>query len=165
MTFSKAATGYSQTLAPIHFGQMSHKKQELSIPTDWNIKRNEFYDIDPLDKSTTTDKAILIFDQEDLLWISKGDYNIDLGWYGGQDLKNKESGFCIHLFRGDNWNKCELLEKFISKSKHDIVDKLKSLIRSVDNGDYKELRGHKIDEDDIQNKNSMSDYELYSAKK
>jgi hypothetical protein len=144
---------------------MSHKKQELKIPTDWNVKRNELYDIDPLGNSATADKETLIYDQEDLLWICKGSYNIDLGWYGGQDLKKKGSGFSICLFRGDNWNKCELLEKFKSKSKKEIVDKLEFLIRSVDNGDYNSLDGYKIDEDDLMNKNSMSDYDLFSAKK
>lgn len=84
---------------------------------------------------------------------------------GGDDLDNKRVGFCIHLFRGDNWNKCELLEKFKSKNKKDIVDKLRSLISAVDNGDYNFLQGYKIDEDDLRNENLMSDHEAYSAKK
>lgn len=144
---------------------MSFKKQRLDTPTDWDIKRNEFYDIDPLDNSSPTDKETLIFAQEDLLWISKGDYNIDLGWYGGRDIESKDSGFCIHLFRGNNWNKCELLEKFRSKNKKDIVDKLNFFVSSVDNNDYRGLTGYKIDEDEDGNLNSMSDFEFYSVKK
>ena len=46
-----------------------HRKQKLNIPADWEIKRHEFYDIDPLDNSTTGDKDILIYSQEDLLWM------------------------------------------------------------------------------------------------
>lgn len=145
--------------------KMSYKKQELNISSDWNIKRNEFYDIDPFDKSSDDDKFTLIFVQEDILWISKGDYNIDLGWYGGDDPWSANSGFCIVVFRGDHWNKCELLEKYSSKNKNDIVDKLNSFIKAVDNGDYKTLMGNKIDEDDSKNYNSMGDFESYSATK
>ena len=154
-----------RTLAPIHFGQMSHTKQELNIPTDWKIRRNEFYDIDPFDNSSADDKDVLIFSQEDMLWLKKDNYSIDLGWYGGDDLKNKQTGFCIYLYRGDNWNKCDLLEKFRTKNKKDVVDKLDILIKSTDKGDYDNLSGHRINEDDTMNQNSMNDFETYSAKK
>ena len=144
---------------------MSHRKQKLNIPTDWEIKRNEFYDIDPFDNSSADGKGVLIYIQEDMLWLKKGNYNIDLGWCGGDDLKNEKTGFCIHLYRGDNWNKCELLEKFKTKNKKDVVDKLNILIKSTDSGDYNNLVGHRIDEDDLRNQNSMADYETYSVKK
>ncbi|MFN7329851.1 MAG: hypothetical protein ACK5UP_10135 [Bacteroidota bacterium] len=144
---------------------MSHRKQELNIPTDWEIKRNEFYDIDPFDNSSADDKDVLIFVQEDMLWIKKENYNIDLGWYGGHDLNDRLTGFCICLYRGDNWNKCELLEKFRTRSKKDIADKLRSIITSVDSGDYDSLTGYSIDEDDLTNENLMSDHEVYSSKK
>lgn len=144
---------------------MRIRKQVLYIPTGWEVKRNEFYDIDPFDNSLAEDKDVLIFIQEDMLWLKKDNYNIDLGWYGGDDLKDRLTGFCIHLYRGDHWNKCELLEKFRSNNKKDIVDKLGIIINSVDNGDYNYLIGYKIDEDDLINENSMSDHEIYSAKK
>ncbi len=64
---------------------MSHRKQEMNIPTDWEIKRNEFYDIDPFDNSPANDKDVLIFVQEDMLRIKKRNYNLDLGWYGVDD--------------------------------------------------------------------------------
>lgn len=144
---------------------MSHRKQQLNIPADWEIKRNEFYDIDPFDDSTMNDKDTLIFIQEDMLWLRKDEYNIDLGWYGGDDLGNEMTGFCIYLYRGDNWNKCELLEKFRTKNKKTVVDKLDILIKSIDEGDYDNLVGHRIDEDDLTNQNSMTDFETYSVKK
>lgn len=65
---------------------MSHRKQELDIQVDWEIKRNEFYDIDPFDNLSADDKDALIFVQEDMLWIKKENYNIDLGWYGWRRL-------------------------------------------------------------------------------
>lgn len=143
---------------------MSHLKQELKIPIDWEIKRNEFYDIDPFDNSSVDEKVVLIFDQEDMLWIKKGIYNIDLGWYGGDGLNNRKTGYCIYLYRGDNWNKCELLEKFKAKNKNDIVNKLTSIISSVDRGDYDNLIGYKIDQDNLTSENLMSDRETYSAR-
>lgn len=81
-----------------------------------------------------------------MLWLKKGKYNIDLGWYGGDDLKNEKTGFCIHLYRGDEWNKCNLLEKFRSKNKSESVDKLDALIKSIDKGNYDNVVGHRIDE-------------------
>lgn len=144
---------------------MSHRKQEINIPTDWEIKRNEFYDIDPFDNSSADDKDVLIFVQEDMLWIKKRNYNLDLGWYGGDDLENEWTGFCIHLYRGDNWNKCELLEKYRTKNKKDVVEQLYHLITSVDKGEYDNLVGHRIGEDDITNQNSMKDFKTYSVEK
>ena len=141
-----------------------YHKQKLNIPADWEIKRNEFYDIDPFDNSPADDKEVLIFVQEDILWLKKGNYNIDLGWYGGQDLKNEGAGFCIYVYRGDHWHNCDLLEKFRSKNKQNVVDKLDSLIKSVDKGEYDNLIGHRIDEDDLTNQNSMEDFEAYSVK-
>jgi hypothetical protein len=144
---------------------MSHRKQELNIPPDWKIKRNEFYDIDPFDNSSADDKDALIFVQEDMLWLTKDNYNIDLGWYGGHDLKNEKTGFCIYLYRGSNWNKCDLLEKFRTKNKKDVVDQLDIFIKSIDKGDYHSIGGHRIDGDDLVNHNSMADFETYSVKK
>lgn len=144
---------------------MKIEKQLLYIPPGWEVKRNEFYDIDPFDNSSEADKDLLIFIQEDMLWLNKGDYHIDLGWYGKDDLNARSTGFCIHLYRGEHWNKCELLETFRSKNKRDIVDELSMMINAVENGDYKFLTGHNINEDDPTNENSMSDFETYSARK
>jgi DNA-binding Lrp family transcriptional regulator len=144
---------------------MSYRKQELNIPTDWEIKRNEFYDIDPFDNSSTDDKDVLILVQEDILWIKKKNYNLDLGWYGGDDLENKWTGFYICLYRGDNWNKCDLLEKYRAKNKKDVVEQLHRLITAVDKGEYDNLVGHRIDEDDMTNHNSMTVFKTYSVEK
>jgi hypothetical protein len=142
---------------------MSHRKQEVNIPTDWEIKRNEFYDIDPFDNSSADDKDVFLFVQEDILWIKKRNYNVDLGWYGGDDLENEWTGFCIYLYRGDNWSKCDLLEKYRTKNKKDVVEQLHRLITAVDKGEYDNLVGHRIDEDDMTNQNSMTDFKTYSV--
>ncbi len=144
---------------------MEPQKQKLNIPTGWAVKWNEFYDIDPLDISNTKSKELSIFLQEDMLWIEKQEYNIDLGWYGGENMNDEGVGFQLHLFRGNSWNKCELLEKYRSKGKEDVVEILNAMIASVDNGSYDQVVGYKIDEDDLSNANSMTDHEVYSAKK
>jgi hypothetical protein len=143
---------------------MKIEKQVLHIPAEWEIVRNEFYDIDPFDQSSVEDKDTLIFDQEDMLWIRKGDYNIDLGWYGGNKLSDSRVGYCLYLYRGISWNKCELLEKYKSQNKTNIVDRLVAVIASIDHGEYESLKGYVINEDDSANRNSMSDHEFYSAK-
>jgi hypothetical protein len=94
------------------------------------VLRNEFYDIDPFDSHSAEVKDILIFIQQDMLWIQKENYNIDMGWYGGDDLTNEYTGFCIYLYRGDHWNKCELLETFRSQRKEEIVTMLNYFIES-----------------------------------
>jgi hypothetical protein len=89
--------------------------QQLDISSDWTVVRNVFYDIDPADNSSEDDKEVYIYCQEDLLYLKKDNYHLDLGWYGYDNLTNDRTGYCIHLFRGDNWNNGELLEKLRSK--------------------------------------------------
>src|SRR5687767_1859843 len=101
-----------------------YKHQRLDISSDWTVVRNEFYDIDPAENVTEDDKHDNIYCQEDLLYLTKGDYHLDLGWYGYDNLTSDTTGYCIHLYRGDNWNNAELLEKFRSKSKKIIADKI-----------------------------------------
>lgn len=136
----------------------------MSIPAGWEIVRNEFYDIDPFDPSPAEDKNTLIFEQEDMLWIRKGNYHIDLGWYGGNNLDDGRTGYCLYLYRGIGWNKCELLEKYKSRSKKDILERLFAGMASIDKGEYETLKGYSINEEDSTNMNSMSDHEFYSAK-
>lgn len=72
---------------------MSHIKQELNVPTNWKVQRNEFYDIDPFDNSSADDKYALIFVQEDMLWLKKDNYNIDMGWYDGDEFSSRRVSF------------------------------------------------------------------------
>ena len=85
--------------------------QRLDISSGWKVLRNVFFDIDPTDNVPEDDKYFNIYCQEDLLYFRKDNYHLDLGWYGNDDLTNERTGYCIHLFRDDNWNKSELLEK------------------------------------------------------
>jgi hypothetical protein len=141
---------------------MSFKKQELEITNGWTVNQHEFYDVDPTDNVPIEDKETFIFFMQDMLWITKGSYNLDLGWYGGEQ---SEGAYCIVLFRGNSWNKCDLLEMFRSKSKNEIVEMINAFIQLVDSQKYDDIRGHRIDEDDEQNTNSIYDFETYSALK
>jgi hypothetical protein len=122
-----------------------------------------FYDIDPLDNVTEDDKYDNIYCQEDLLYLANGDYHLDLGWYGYDDLTSDITGYCIHLFRGKTWNNAELLEKFRSKSKGAIVDKIVELAKLVDLGNFDKLTGYIVDENDLKNLSDFSDFDTYSC--
>lgn len=138
----------------------TYPKQKLSITPGWQIVRNEFYDIDPSDKAPQEDKYLLIYTEQTLLWIKKGDYHIDLGWYG---YEAKEAGYQAYLYRGEEWRKCQLLEAHRSTKKNDIVEKLNNWITAVDNLDYDNLKGYLIDHEDENNNNEMVDHSFYSV--
>lgn len=139
----------------------NYKKQELNITPGWKVVWNEFYDIDPLGSDPQSDKDLLIFSQEDLLYIRKGDYHIDLGWYG----HDPGGAFGVYLYRGQDWKKCQLLEANRRNDKNDIVKMLNEWIASVDRGDYDSLEGYVIDQDDKNNPHAMEDHLFYSALK
>lgn len=63
-----------------------YKKQILGITNDWIIHRYEFYDIDPFDDIPEDDKFFNIYSQEDLLLMQKGQFHLDIGWYGSDDF-------------------------------------------------------------------------------
>jgi hypothetical protein len=134
----------------------------MKITSGWTINKHEFYDVDPLDNVPIEDKETLIFFVEDILWIAKGSYNLDLGWYGGVESKD---GYCVVLYRGDSWNKCDLLEIFRSKNKNEITEKINTLIHLVDSGKYDSVGGYRIDDDDKENTNSVADFKTYTALK
>lgn len=136
--------------------------QELSIPLSWKIKRNVFYNIDPTDNIPEVDKYDNIYCQEDLLWIMKEDYNIDLGWYGSDNFKDENTGFYLHLYKGLNWNNCELLAKIYSKNKSQIVESINSLIQAIETDYFKYLSGYTVNDN---NQNSFSDFKEYKIKK
>jgi len=138
--------------------------QRLDISSDWKVVRNVFFDIDPKDNVSEDDKYDNIYCQEDLLYLTKSNYHLDLGWYGNDNLTNERTGYCIHLFRGDNWSSGELLEKLRSKNKEVIVKKINDLIKSVDIGYFDKLTGYIVDENDPTNKNDFSDIDNYTAR-
>ena len=139
--------------------------QRLDISSGWTVERNVFYDIDLDDSISEDDKHDNIYCQEDLLYLTKGNYHLDLGWYGYDNLDNETTGYCIYLFRGYNWNNAELLEKFRSKSKSVITDKIIECIKAVDLGYFDKVTGYSVDENDTTNKNDFSDFDNYSARR
>ena len=138
--------------------------QQLDISYNWTVVRNVFYDIDPADNVSEDDKRDNIFCQEDLLYLTKGDYHLDLGWYGYDNLTSDTTGYCIHLFRGNNWNNAELLEKLRSKDKQVIVEKINDLIKAVDIGEFDNLTGCLVDENDPTNKNDFSRIDNFTVR-
>jgi len=144
--------------------KLKFQHQQLDISLNWTVVRNEFYDIDPADNNSEDDKYANIYCQEDLLYLTKGDYHLDLGWYGYDNLANDTAGFCIHLFRGDNWNNAELLEKFRSRNKKVIADKIADLAKAVDFGEFDKLNGYRVDGNDTTNKNDFSSIDIYSVR-
>jgi hypothetical protein len=99
-----------------------------------------------------------------MLYLTKMNYHLDLGWYGYDDLASPLTGYCIHLFRGKNWNNAELLEKFHSKSLNVILTQISVFTHSVNIGEYENLIGYRVDEDDPLNQNDFSSLNTFSAK-
>ncbi len=140
------------------------KLQHLEIPSDWTVRRNVFYELDPRDEVPEDDKFYDIYCQEDMLYLTKGKFHLDLGWYGGDDLNNGYSGYCIHLLRGENWLNSELLEKRGSQTQKVIVNMIEEFIRAVDSGEFDELTGYKVDNEDDNNTNMFEDFDTYSVR-
>ena len=135
--------------------------QSLDISTDWVVVLNKFYEIDQHDDVPEDDIYSLIYYQEDLLYLTKGIYHLDLGWYGSDNFINDRTGFCIHLFRGENWNNAELLVKYYSNNKQVIVNKINQLLKAVNLGYFDKLAGYKVDDNDPTNQNDFSDMNNY----
>jgi len=109
------------------------KNSQLNISENWEIKKDEFLEIDPFDD--TIDDQIKfgdLFIREDLLLIEKRDFNIDLGWYG---LDNK-GHFILYLFKGYDWHNCQLLEKRLINDYQLIIKYLNEFVKNVDSGRY-----------------------------
>ncbi|KQC02794.1 hypothetical protein [Pedobacter sp. Hv1] len=138
--------------------------QQLDISSNWAIVRNVFYDIDPADNVNEEDKYVHIYCQEDLLYLIKDNYHLDLGWYGSDNLSDEHTGYCIHLFRGDNWNNAELLEKFRSKSKLIIVNKIAEFMKAIELGEFDNLSGYSVNESDASNENDFNKIEFFSVR-
>jgi len=123
---------------------MKYKLQSLDIPKEWEIKRNLFYDIDPMDNLPEDDKFENIYCQEDMLSITNGDYKLDLGWYGANELDNGTTGFMLVLFKGKDWNNCDLFELHRTKSKEIVIKKMEELLKAVTKGFFDGKQGYEI---------------------
>ncbi len=112
------------------------KNSHLVISQKWIIKQDEFYEIDPSDKSIKNEmKFNNLFCQEDLLSIKKSDFKLDLGWYGGE----KKGGFGLYLYKGTDWHNCQLLEKRSTNDYQLVIELINRLIKNVDTGLYDEI--------------------------
>jgi hypothetical protein len=160
--FSNENINFVFRLKKNEFADM-YKRVKFRFSSAWYIERNEFYDIDPEDNVDELDKYWNIYVQEDLLAMKNGNILLDLGWYGGE-FSNESAGCCIHLIRGKSWSDGELLEKFYSRNKEVIKDKVNELIDAVDNGEYESLKGFRVDENDPDNMNCFSKLDSYSAR-
>ena len=109
------------------------KNSLINISDQWKIKRDEFSKIVTLDKSIDDEiKFNKLFCQEDLLWIKKYDFNLDLGWYGEED----KGHFRIYLYKGTDWHNCQLLEKRNLKDYKSVIKLINKFISNVDSGKY-----------------------------
>ena len=110
------------------------KNRSLKISSNWKVIRDEFYEIDPLDKTISDEiKELELFCQEDLLWIQKDNYNIDLGWYG-HDFSNGRFG--LYLYKGSDWHNCQLLEKIQTKKYSEIISVINEISENVLKEEY-----------------------------
>lgn len=118
----------------------------LEIPTDWRIHNNQLDGLDPFDDNIFDSNFQQNFFNEDLLWIQNGHYHIDLGWYGSEDFSLPTTGFMLVLYRGQNWNNCELLELTRLKSLSQILIVLKEILEFVSDDLYSDFDGYRIDD-------------------
>jgi hypothetical protein len=135
-------------LAPILKMMTEYKLQTLEIPPDWEIRCNQFYDIEPMDDIPESDKFHNIYMIEDMLLLEKGRYHLDLGWYGSDDLKDQRTSYMLVLFRGESWHNCELLELIRSRSKMFITKSINEILKAVTDSFYDNKPGYRIDEND-----------------
>ena len=112
------------------------KNSSIIISDQWEIKRDEFYEIDPMDDSIDAERKFNnLFCQENLLWIQKSDYNLDLGWYGEEN----KGHFGLYLYKGDDWHNCQLLEKRNTNDYKSVIDLINGLVNNVDSERYESI--------------------------
>lgn len=109
------------------------KNSKIEISSNWTILRDEFYDIDPFDKSfPENEKFIKIFVQEDLLLLNNGKFFLDVGWYGG----SQNGHYKLYLYKGENWHNCQLLEKYSTIEYQFLINSICNIARNVDDKFY-----------------------------
>lgn len=105
------------------------KNSLIQISDQWEIKKDEFYEIDPKDESIETERKFNdLFCQEDLLWLQKSNYNLDLGWYSEED----KGHFGLYLYKGEDWHNCQLLEKRNTNDYKSVIDLINGFVKNVD---------------------------------
>lgn len=103
------------------------KNPELEISNNWKVIRDEFHQIDPISTQFSKEENEKnLFFQEDLLLLRNENYQIDLGWYGG----NENGCFHLYVFRGEDWYSCELLEKVKTEEYKFVIRVLNNIARN-----------------------------------
>ncbi len=112
------------------------KNSKLQLSEHWEVIVDEFYEIDPEDRTIVIDRKLdELFQQENLLLLKNGEYHLDLGWYGGEE----QGAFVLYLYHGDDWHDCELQEKRTSRNYEAIIAEINQLASYVDRGVYDEF--------------------------
>ena len=109
----------------------------LNIPADWTVKWNHFIDLEPDNKLSRKD--VWIYFEEDLAYLFKDDYFIDLGFYGNY-LENRAGFFGLKVISGQA-GKGILYEQFISRSTDLIKDKIERYARWISSGEIANYQG------------------------
>ena len=121
------------------------KNAKLEVPEEWNVLRDEFYDIDPWDNSISEElKFDNVFVQEDLFLLKLNDYHLDLGWYGDEN----NGFFELYLFRGEDWHNNLLFEKRRITSYAYLIEMINKIALNVPSGKYDHLNGQLKSMDD-----------------
>ncbi len=127
------------------------------LTSNWKILRDEFYDIDPFDKSITeNDKSVNVFQQEDLLLLNNGEYFIDLGWYGG----NQNGHYTLYLYKGENWHNCQLLEKYSTIEYQFLTESINTIARNVDDKFYDKIETNSGSIDEFSSNELVSKFQI-----
>lgn len=121
--------------------------QALTTLNDsWEVIRNKLPEF-----PDGIDLINLDYSEEDLLWLRREDYNIDLGIYG------QEPFFGLYLYKGSDWHNCQLLEKRRFTNFKLLINCFSDLIQKVEIGAYNNVATNccSIDE--------FSDYDFISV--
>ncbi len=113
----------------------------LKIPTDWIIEKNEFSKIEDMNEISKKEMDTKITYQKNILSIHKGLYHINLGWHGSDKFSLKTTGFKFILFKGKEWENCELLELLRRNSIIDLPNTINKIIKLVSDGFYDDKTG------------------------
>ena len=117
--------------------------KKLLFPEQWKVIKNDFVDLEP-DNNYPIDQVFYHFD-EDILNVTYKDWCIDLGFYGGYLDNDRKGFFKIAVYKGD-FNDGEFFEFFISRSTDAIKDKINLYLTAIPNGELKDIRGIKYDD-------------------
>jgi hypothetical protein len=94
-----------------------------------------------------------------MLLIENNEYHLDLGWYGGED-----GHYTIHFFKG-SWLIGELMEKYSSKKSSAIKQRIDEILTAFTNGEFRDIKGYVVDEDDLNNQSDFRDLNNYEPRK